>query len=335
MGDLDRVGGKNASLGEMIGSLAKLGVRVPGGFATTAHAFREFLAQDGLGGRIRAELATLDVDDVTRLAAAGARIRQWMLATPFPPALQQAVKDELRRMSGGAGHRRCRALLGHRGGPPGRLLRRPAGNLPQRPRRGAGAGGDARGVRLALQRPRHLLPRPQGLRSWRGSAIGGRAAHGAQRPRRERRHVHAGHRLRLSRRGVHNRLLRPRRDRGAGRGQPGRVLRLQARAAGRQARRAAPQPRRQGDQDGVRAARDRGSACSTVEVPEAERAALLPHRRGPDVRSPARRSSSRSTTASPWTSSGARTAPAARSSSCRRARRPCRAAPAARSSASP
>jgi pyruvate, water dikinase len=102
MGDLDRVGGKNASLGEMIGSLAKLGVRVPGGFATTAQAFREFLEQDGLGARIRAELASLDVDDVTRLAAAGARIRQWVLATPFPPALQQAVKDELRRMSGGA-----------------------------------------------------------------------------------------------------------------------------------------------------------------------------------------------------------------------------------------
>src|SRR5690242_9569454 len=76
MGDLDRVGGKNASLGEMIGSLANL------------------------GARIRAELASLDVDDVTRLAAAGARIRQWVLATPFPAALQQAVKDELRRMSG-------------------------------------------------------------------------------------------------------------------------------------------------------------------------------------------------------------------------------------------
>jgi pyruvate,water dikinase len=102
MGDLDRVGGKNASLGEMIGALAKLGVHVPGGFATTAQAFREFLEQDGLVNRIRAELAALDVDDVTRLAAAGARIRQWMLATPFPPALQQAVRDELRRMSGGA-----------------------------------------------------------------------------------------------------------------------------------------------------------------------------------------------------------------------------------------
>src|SRR5487761_1889757 len=96
MGDLDRVGGKNASLGEMIGSLAKLGVHVPTGFATTAQAFREFLEQDGLGARIRAELAALDVDDVSRLAAAGARIRQWMLSTPFPPALQQAIRDELR-----------------------------------------------------------------------------------------------------------------------------------------------------------------------------------------------------------------------------------------------
>ena len=101
MGDLDRVGGKNASLGEMIGSLSRLGVSVPGGFATTADAFREFLEQDGLAERIRAELASLDVDDVTRLAAAGARIRQWVLSTPFPAALQQAVKDELRRMSGG------------------------------------------------------------------------------------------------------------------------------------------------------------------------------------------------------------------------------------------
>ena len=101
MHDVDKVGGKNASLGEMIASLAQLGVRVPGGFATTAQAFREFLQQDGLDARIRAELATLDVDDVTRLAASGARIRQWILATAFPPALAAAVTTELRRMNGG------------------------------------------------------------------------------------------------------------------------------------------------------------------------------------------------------------------------------------------
>ncbi|HEV3181245.1 MAG TPA: phosphoenolpyruvate synthase [Steroidobacteraceae bacterium] len=101
MGDVESVGGKNASLGEMIGSLAKLGVQVPGGFATTAHAYREFLAQGGLEARIRAELAGLDVDDVTRLAASGARIRQWILETPLPAAFNTAVLTALRQLSDG------------------------------------------------------------------------------------------------------------------------------------------------------------------------------------------------------------------------------------------
>jgi len=98
MHDVESVGGKNASLGEMIGALAKLGVRVPGGFATTAHAYREFIAQGGLEERIRAELARLDVDDVGELAASGARIRQWILATPLPPAFNTAVLEALRRL---------------------------------------------------------------------------------------------------------------------------------------------------------------------------------------------------------------------------------------------
>jgi pyruvate,water dikinase len=101
MRDVETVGGKNASLGEMIGSLANLGVRVPGGFATTAQAYREFLQQGGLDERIRKELAALNVDDVSALAATGARIRGWIMSTPFPSELQQAVADELRRMSGG------------------------------------------------------------------------------------------------------------------------------------------------------------------------------------------------------------------------------------------
>ncbi|TLZ40396.1 MAG: phosphoenolpyruvate synthase [Gammaproteobacteria bacterium] len=100
MRDVETVGGKNASLGEMIRALGALGISVPGGFATTAHAYREFLAQGGLDARIRAELARLDVDDVARLAATGARIRQWILETPFPPPLAAAVSAELRRMSG-------------------------------------------------------------------------------------------------------------------------------------------------------------------------------------------------------------------------------------------
>jgi len=89
--DVALVGGKNSSLGEMIANLASLGVTVPGGFATTADAYREFLAHDGLAERIRAELATLDVDDVARLAETGARIRNWILATPFPARLQQEI----------------------------------------------------------------------------------------------------------------------------------------------------------------------------------------------------------------------------------------------------
>jgi pyruvate, water dikinase len=101
MGDVERVGGKNASLGEMIGSLAQLGVRVPGGFATTAQAYRDFLTQGQLDERIRAALANLDVEDVTKLAATGAQIRQWILSTPFPPTLEKAVSEELKRMSGG------------------------------------------------------------------------------------------------------------------------------------------------------------------------------------------------------------------------------------------
>ncbi|MDB6158528.1 MAG: ppsA [Gammaproteobacteria bacterium] len=101
MHDVETVGGKNASLGEMIGALANLGVRVPGGFATTAQAYREFLRQGGLDDRIRTELAALNVDDVSALAATGARIRGWIMSTQFPLDLQKAVTDELRRMSNG------------------------------------------------------------------------------------------------------------------------------------------------------------------------------------------------------------------------------------------
>ena len=75
MGDVETVGGKNASIGEMISNLVKLGVHVPGGFATTSRAYRDFLAQGELAERIRAELDGLDVDDVERLSASGARIR--------------------------------------------------------------------------------------------------------------------------------------------------------------------------------------------------------------------------------------------------------------------
>ncbi|MBX3641488.1 MAG: phosphoenolpyruvate synthase [Rubrivivax sp.] len=99
MTDVESVGGKNASLGEMISQLAASGVAVPGGFATTAHAFREFLKQDGLAQRIQAKLDALDVDDVRALAEAGAQIRQWVLDTPFPPALQEAVAAQFESLT--------------------------------------------------------------------------------------------------------------------------------------------------------------------------------------------------------------------------------------------
>ncbi len=92
MHDVDRVGGKNASLGEMISHLSNAGVSVPNGFATTADAYREFLSQSGLADEINASLAKLDVDDVNALAAEGKRIRQLVSDTPFPPALDAAIE---------------------------------------------------------------------------------------------------------------------------------------------------------------------------------------------------------------------------------------------------
>lgn len=100
-GDVERVGGKNASLGEMISNLANAGVSVPGGFATTADAYREFLEQSGLNDRIHAALDALDVDDVNALAETGAQIRQWVLDAEFPPALDQAIRDAFAELSAG------------------------------------------------------------------------------------------------------------------------------------------------------------------------------------------------------------------------------------------
>ena len=102
MTDVESVGGKNASLGEMISQLAASGVRVPGGFATTAHAFRQFLQHAGLDQRIEARLATLNTDDVRALAEAGAEIRHWIEATPFPPELDAAISAEFAKLTAGA-----------------------------------------------------------------------------------------------------------------------------------------------------------------------------------------------------------------------------------------
>nr|WP_298414286.1 phosphoenolpyruvate synthase [uncultured Halomonas sp.] len=98
MNDVERVGGKNASLGEMISNLADAGVTVPGGFATTAFAYREFLAHEGLNERINDALNRLDVDDVKELARVGAEIRQWVIDTPLPPAFEKALQESYREL---------------------------------------------------------------------------------------------------------------------------------------------------------------------------------------------------------------------------------------------
>ena len=103
MTDVDSVGGKNASLGEMISQLptGPQGVQVPTGFATTAHAFREFLAYAGLDEKINAVLDALDTEDVRALAKAGAQIRELVEAQPFPPELEQAVRASFASLSAG------------------------------------------------------------------------------------------------------------------------------------------------------------------------------------------------------------------------------------------
>ena len=99
--DVDSVGGKNSSLGEMISHLSKVGVSVPTGFATTAQAYRDFLKHEGLAERIKKELSTLNVDDVAQLAVSGARIREWILSTPFQPQLERDILDAFDTLSGG------------------------------------------------------------------------------------------------------------------------------------------------------------------------------------------------------------------------------------------
>ena len=130
MTDVDEVGGKNASLGEMIGQLSGAGIRVPGGFATTAAAFREFIAKSGLAERIARRLESFDVDDVAELARAGSEIRRWVT--------RGAVATGARHRDSGclcAPHRersRCfvgRPLVGDRRGPARCVVRRPAGNI--------------------------------------------------------------------------------------------------------------------------------------------------------------------------------------------------------------
>ena len=196
--DVATVGGKNSSLGEMIAKLAALDVSVPGGFATTADAYRAFLAHEGLAGRIKAELDALDVDDVARLAETGARIRQWILSTPFPPALETEIVAGYVAMCEGRGDVSVAVRSSATAEDlPEASFAGQQETLLQRPRQCERGERRARGLCVAVQRPRDRLSRAPGLRTLAGRAFRRHPAHGAERPRRERRHVHARHRLRL------------------------------------------------------------------------------------------------------------------------------------------
>ena len=99
MNDVPRVGGKNASLGEMISKLGNLGVEVPGGFATTAAAFNDFLDQAGIREQIHATLDQLDTDDVKQLAISGKKIRSWIIDSPLPAQFQQEITQAYQAMA--------------------------------------------------------------------------------------------------------------------------------------------------------------------------------------------------------------------------------------------
>ena len=250
LADLETVGGKNSSLGEMVRELSSAGVRVPDGFATTAEAYRRFIGETGLAEMISGELRR-----------PGHRRRA--------AARRGGSQDQDRRgradLSRGPGSRHpggVRAtgrgrpggvLRGpvqrHRRGPARRLVRRAAGDLPQRSGDRRHPDRHPRGVRVALQRPGHRVPGAPPLRARDGRPVGGRAADGAVRHRRVGRDVHHGHRVRVHRRGLHHLLVRAGRGGRPGRGESRRVLRLQARAAGRTPGDPQAQHRRQGDED--------------------------------------------------------------------------------------
>ena len=257
MADLAQVGGKNASLGEMVSNLSGAGVRVPGRLRDDRRRLprvprrRRPLRPDpphrrgarrhrcrGAGAG-RRERAGLDPG-----AALPAHVREG-----HPRGVRDAGRQRSAarvRVVGGALQRHCRR-------PSGCLVRRSAGDLPEHQRHREHPLRDPERVRLAVQRPGHRVPRAPRVRPPRRRAVGGRAADGAIGCRCLRRPVHRRHRVGLRPRGVHHQLVRTRRGGRAGRRQPGRVLRLQAGAAGRSSGDPEALGGGEGREDGLRA----------------------------------------------------------------------------------
>ena len=327
IGDVPLVGGKNASLGEMVRELVPLGVRVPNGFAVTARpsGMRSPRRMPGPGctqhwtGSTRAMCGRLPVPEPaaarssTPLACRGRRKPRCWRRT-------WSCRRSTGRTFGGG------PQLGHGRGPADGELRRPARELPERARGGTAAGCRAPLPGLAVHRPGDLLPDRQGLRPLQGRPLGRRAEDGPLGPRKLGRDVLGRHRDRLQGRGVHHRCLGHRRERGPGCGRRGRVLRPQAHLPARLPLRAAPCPGCQEDQDGLcrkgapasrwstgRRARRSGAAsasptsrcCSSPTMPSASRITTPGTPAGPR----------------PWTSSGPWTAWTISSTSSRPGRR--------------
>ena len=159
MTDVDIVGGKNASLGELLSQLTEAGIRVPDGFATTAEAFRVFLKEGGLDKRIEDRLSKLDVDDVKELAKAGAEIREWIEKAPFPAQLEKEIREHYEWLKGD----QKEISVAVRSSATAEDLCRPAGNLPERRRSRTSVRKNEGSIRFSLQRPCDLLPRSQRL----------------------------------------------------------------------------------------------------------------------------------------------------------------------------
>lgn len=164
MTDVDIVGGKNASLGELLSQLTEAGIRVPDGFATTAEAFRVFLKEGGLDKRIEDRLSKLDVDDVKELAKAGAEIREWIEKAPFPAQLEKEIREHYEWLKGDQKEISVAVRSSATAEDlPDASFAGPAGNLPERRRSRTSVRKNEGSIRFSLQRPCDLLPRSQRL----------------------------------------------------------------------------------------------------------------------------------------------------------------------------
>jgi phosphoenolpyruvate synthase/pyruvate phosphate dikinase len=180
MRDVDQVGGKNASLGEMLSQLGGAGIRVPGGFATTAFAFREFLDRNGLARRIAQRVEKLDVDDIAALTSAGADIRRWIVEAPLPAPLNAAIEQAFIVLTREAPN----ATFAVRSSAtaedlPDASFAGQQGDIPEYQWLGEHTSCCKGGIFFALQRPRDLLSRAPGLCPWRCRVVSRRATNGA------------------------------------------------------------------------------------------------------------------------------------------------------------